>query len=136
MTVWGPARAITRIKLSFLFLAVLLTLEYKRSWTAAERLYLSDYLKSGTRGQASATMQSKYTLLEGVTGKGQQRFVPGDEIEPTPDVNGKPGYRQVVAANAEICNLQSGANAETLPYTCAPLLSAGKCEFGMRPWMD
>ena len=32
----------------------MLTLEYEQSWTAAERLYLSDYLKSGARGKASA----------------------------------------------------------------------------------
>jgi type IV secretory pathway TraG/TraD family ATPase VirD4 len=42
--------------LSCLFFAGMLTLEYERSWTAAERLYLSDYLKSGTRGKASATV--------------------------------------------------------------------------------
>ena len=53
-----------------LFFAGMLTLEYERSWTAAERLYLSDYLKSGARGKASATAQSKYTLLEAVVGKG------------------------------------------------------------------
>ena len=40
--------------LSLLFFAGMLTLEYEGSWTAAERLYLSDYLKSGARGKASA----------------------------------------------------------------------------------
>lgn len=44
----------------------LLTWQYERSWTEAERLYLSDYLKSGARGKASATASSKYTLLEAV----------------------------------------------------------------------
>ena len=64
----------------------------QRSWTAAERLYLSDYLKSGARGKASATAAGKYTLLEAVVGKGQ-RLVMGDEIEPVPGLDGRPGYR-------------------------------------------
>jgi type IV secretory pathway TraG/TraD family ATPase VirD4 len=73
-------------------LAGMLTLEYERSWTAAERLYLSDYLKSGARGKASATAQSKYILLEAVVGKGE-RLVMGDEIEAVPELDGRPGYR-------------------------------------------
>jgi hypothetical protein len=81
------------IFLSVLFLAGMLTLEYEQSWTAAERLYLSDYLKSGARGKASATSGAEYTLLEAVVGKGQRRLVMGDEIEPVPDVDGRPGYR-------------------------------------------
>ena len=80
------------ILLSFVFLAGMLTLEYEGSWTAAERLYLSDYLKSGTRGKASATSTGKYTLLEAVVGKGQ-RLVIGDEIEAVPGPDGRPGYR-------------------------------------------
>jgi hypothetical protein len=70
----------------------MLTVEYERSWTAAERLYLSDYLKSGARGKASATAASKYTLLEAVVGKGE-RLVIGDEIEQVPSLDGRPGYR-------------------------------------------
>jgi hypothetical protein len=77
---------------SLLFFAGMLTLEYERSWTAAERLYLSDYLKSGARGKASATAASKYTLLEAVVGK-NQRLAMGDEIEPVPALDGRPGYR-------------------------------------------
>src|ERR1700729_3508455 len=93
----GPGRTPvwtwTAILLTMVFFAGMLTLEYEQSWTAAERLYLSDYLKSGTRGKASSTASSKYTLLEAVVGKGQQRLVLGDEIERVPDVDGSPGYR-------------------------------------------
>ena len=64
----------------------------RASWTAAERLYLTDYLKSGARGKASATAASKYTLLEAVVGKGQ-RLVMDDEIEQVPALDGRPGYR-------------------------------------------
>ena len=93
------------IFLSVLFLAGMLTLEYERSWTAAERLYLSDYLKSGARGKASATVQSKYTLLEAVVGKGQQGLVLGDEIERerVPDVDGRPGYLLTDEGVKNIC---------------------------------
>ena len=45
------------------------------------------------RGKASATAESKYTLLEAVIGKGQQRLVLGDEIERVSEVDGRPGYR-------------------------------------------
>jgi hypothetical protein len=76
---WGA------IFVSFVFFAGMLTVEYEGSWTAAERLYLSDYLKSGTRGKASATSAGKYTLLEAVVGKGQ-RLVMGDEIEQVPSL--------------------------------------------------
>jgi len=79
--------------LSVLFFAAMLALDYSQSWTAAERLYLSDYLKSGARGQASARSQSRYTLLEGVNAKGQQQLIMRDEIEPVPGPDGRPGYR-------------------------------------------
>ncbi len=60
--------------LSLAFFVGMLTLQYQPSWTAAERLYLTDYLKSGARGKVSATAASKYKLLEAVVGKGQQRL--------------------------------------------------------------
>jgi len=87
-----PVWALGALFLSLLFLAGMLTLNYRQSWSAAERLYWSDYLKSGTRGQASARSVNRYTLLEAVVGK-SQRLVVGDEIEEVPSLDGKPGYR-------------------------------------------
>ncbi len=84
------------ILLTPMFFAAMLTMEYERSWTAAERLYLTDYLKSGARGKTSATAASKCTLLEAVAGPGQkqgQRLVIGDEIEEVPAMDGRPGWR-------------------------------------------
>ena len=78
--------------LTFVFFAVALTLEYDWSWTAAERLYLADYLKSGLLGGPSATAESRYTLLEAVTSKGQ-RLVMDNEIEPAIAADGRHGYR-------------------------------------------
>ena len=42
-----PVWTWTAILLSVAFLVGMLTWEYEGSWTAAERLYLSDYLRSG-----------------------------------------------------------------------------------------
>ncbi len=44
---------------TFVFFAGMLALKYERSWSAAKRLYLTDCLKSGARGKASATAASK-----------------------------------------------------------------------------
>ena len=87
-----PVWTWTAILLSLVFFAAMLTLEYEQSWTVAERLYLSDYLKSGALGKVSATSASKYKLLEAVIGKGQ-RLVMADEIEQIPSLDGRPGYR-------------------------------------------
>jgi hypothetical protein len=80
------------ILLSFVFFAGVLTVKYMNGWTAAQRLYLTDYLKSGARGQASPTASAKYTLLEGVVGKGQRLLI-DDEIEPVTGPDGKQGWR-------------------------------------------
>ena len=49
-----PVWTLGAFVLTFVFFAAMLTLEYEGSWTAAERLYLSDYMKSGARGRATA----------------------------------------------------------------------------------
>ena len=87
-----PVWTWTAVLGSLVFFAGMLTLQYERSWSAADRLYLTDYLKSGARGKASATASSKYTLLEGVVGKGQRLLI-GDEIEEVTAMDGRPGYR-------------------------------------------
>jgi hypothetical protein len=79
--------------LSGVFFFGVFCLDYWHGWTAAERLYLLDYLRSGVRGKASATMTGKYTLLEGVDAKGQAQLILGDEIEPTTGPDGKLAYR-------------------------------------------
>ncbi|WP_446743087.1 hypothetical protein [Silvibacterium acidisoli] len=64
-------------------------------WTAAQKLYLTDYLKSGTRSQVSPTASAKYTLLEGVVGRGQHRLLIDNEIEPVVGPDGKQGWRLI-----------------------------------------
>ena len=80
------------ILLTFVFFAGLLTVKYMTGWTAAQKLYLTDYLKSGARSQASPTASAKYTLLEGVVGKGQRLLI-DNEIEPVTGPDGKQGWR-------------------------------------------
>gem|GEM_PF-6832245 len=46
----------------------------------AERLYLTDFLRSGVRGKASASATGKYTLLEGVNAKGQEQLALSIEL--------------------------------------------------------
>ncbi len=67
------------ILLSFVFFAGMLTVKYMTGWTAAQELYLTDYLKSGARSPPTAS--AKYTLLEGVVGKGKRLLI-DNEIEP------------------------------------------------------
>ncbi len=61
------------------------------NWTAAERLYLSDYLRSGAREKLPGA-SGRYTLLEGVMAKGRQVFVTGNEIEAVKGEDGRYGY--------------------------------------------
>src|SRR5580698_2994111 len=77
--------------------AGMMTVQYERSWTAAQGLYWKDYLKSGARGQTSARSVSKYTLLEGMAegrdGKEQGLFLKDDQIEPVTGPDGQQGWR-------------------------------------------
>ena len=63
---------------TMLVFAGMLTVQYERSWTAAQGLYWKDYLKSGTRSQVSARSSNRYTMLEGMTAKNQGLFLKGD----------------------------------------------------------
>jgi len=82
------------IFLSGLFFVFLLWWDVGVSWTAAQRLYLSDYLRSGTRAKLPAA-KGRYTLLEAVTAKGGLVLVTGDEVEQVAgaDAEGRPQYR-------------------------------------------
>lgn len=62
------------------------------NWTAAQRLYLSDYLKSGARAKAGAKMQSRYELLQGFDAKGRMRIVVDEEVKPIQGADGRYGY--------------------------------------------
>ena len=78
--------------LSCLFFVFAVWLDGERNWTAAERLYLSDYLKSGARGKAGPKMQARYTLLQGFNAKGQMLLVIDDQVQAVKGADGRYGY--------------------------------------------
>lgn len=78
--------------LSCLFFVFMVWRDGRVNWTAAERLYLSDYLRSGARGKASANFQSKYTLLQGFNAKGQMLLVIDDQVQAVKGQDGRWGY--------------------------------------------
>ncbi len=77
--------------LSCLFFVFAVWQDGRVNWTAAERLYLSDYLRSGAREKLPGA-SGRYTLLEGVMTKGRQVFVTGNEIEAVKGADGRYGY--------------------------------------------
>jgi hypothetical protein len=62
------------------------------NWTAAERLYLSDYLKSGARSKLPAA-KARYTLLEGRDGEGRAGACDRRRDRGGEGPDGKLGYR-------------------------------------------
>jgi hypothetical protein len=93
---FGPPRSWRWTRRTVVAAAVffcVLYVEGYRNWSAAERLYLWDYVKSGAWGEISENSSTSYKLLEGVTAKSEALWVRGDEIEPTTDANGEPTYR-------------------------------------------
>ncbi len=78
--------------LSCLFFVFMTWRDGRVNWTAAERLYLSDYLRSGVRAKAGPKMQSKYTLLQGFNAKGQMLLVIDDQVQAVKGTDGRYGY--------------------------------------------
>ncbi|MFZ0303839.1 MAG: type IV secretion system DNA-binding domain-containing protein, partial [Terracidiphilus sp.] len=78
--------------LSCLFFVFMVWLDGQQNWTVAERLYLSDYLRSGARAKAGPKMQSKYTLLQGFNAKGQMLLVIDDQVQAVKGADGRYGY--------------------------------------------
>ena len=57
--------------LSCLFFVFMMWLDGQENWTAAERLYLSDYLRSGARAKPGAKMRRSTRCSKGLTAKGR-----------------------------------------------------------------
>ena len=93
-----PVWTMAAVFATMLVFAGLLTVQYERSWTAAQGLYWKDYLKSGTRAQVSARSSNRYTLLEGMMAKGrdgkeQGLFLKDDQVETVTGPDGQQGWR-------------------------------------------
>ena len=83
------------LELPCLFFVFAVWQDGRANWTAAERLYLSDYLRSGAREKLPKA-SGRYTLLEGVTARGGRLFVTGDEIEAVKGQDGRYRYGYVL----------------------------------------
>ena len=98
-------------------------LDYWHGWTAAERLYLFDYFKSGTRARVLLAATGHYTLLQGVDAKGQMRLVTGDEIAQVAGPDGKPYRQPSVWSNRNVGGLAELADAEVSKTSESNLIS-------------
>jgi hypothetical protein len=72
------------------FFAGMLTLEYEHELDSRRAAVPVGLPEERGAGQSVGDGDGKYTLLEAVVGKGQ-RLVIGDEIEPVPSPDGRPG---------------------------------------------
>jgi hypothetical protein len=88
-----PVWAWTAFTAAFVFFIGTTCNQYARTWSFAEKLYLGSYLKSGLRGGASASAKGRYQFLEGITSKGQLRFLLGDEAVKGRQADGRVVYR-------------------------------------------
>lgn len=77
--------------LSCLFFVFMVWLDGATHWTAAQRLYLSDYLRSAV-GEHLPNARGEYTLLEGVTARGGHVLLTGNEIRAVKETDGRYGY--------------------------------------------
>ena len=67
--------------LSCLFFVFMVWRDGRVNWTAAERLYLSDYLRSGARSKLPAAKMRRNTRCsQGFNGEGREVLVTDDEI--------------------------------------------------------
>lgn len=74
-----------------LFFLLTLAIEYQRSWSFVERFYLPVYAKTWMHGLFPKA-QTRYSLIAGVTAKGQQRIAIVGEVEAAVNAQGQPVY--------------------------------------------
>lgn len=77
--------------LSCLFFVFMVWLDGATHWTASQRLYLSDYLRSAV-GEHLPNARGEYALLEGVTARGGHVLLTGNEIRAVKETDGRYGY--------------------------------------------
>lgn len=73
------------------FFLLALAIEYQRSWSFVERFYLPMYAKTWAHGLFPKA-QTRYSLIAGVTAKGQQRLAIAGEVEAATNAQGQPVY--------------------------------------------
>ncbi len=76
---------------AILFFLLALSMQYARSWSFVERFYLPVYAKTWVHGLFPKA-QTQYSLINGVTAKGQQRLALTGEVEAATNAQGQPVY--------------------------------------------
>ncbi len=74
-----------------LFFVLTLSMQYARSWSFVERFYLPVYAKTWIQGFFPKA-QTRYSLIAGVTTKGQQRLALAGEVEAATNAKSEPVY--------------------------------------------
>ena len=74
---------------AFFMLAV--ALQYARSWSFVERFYLPVYARTWMHGLFPKA-QTRYSLIAGLTAKGQRRNALADEVEAATNAQGQTVY--------------------------------------------
>ena len=73
------------------FFLLALAMQYARGWSFVERFYLPMYAKTWVHGLFPKA-QTRYSLINGVTAKGQQRLALAGEVEAATNAQGQPVY--------------------------------------------
>jgi hypothetical protein len=73
------------------FFGLAIAVQYARSWSFVERFYLPVYAKTWVHGLFPKA-QTRYSLINGVTAKGQQRLALAGEVEAVANAQGRPVY--------------------------------------------
>ncbi len=74
-----------------IFFVLALVTQYARSWSFVERFYLPVYAKTWMQ-RLFPKAQTRYSLIAGVTAKGQQRLALAGEVEAATNAQGQPVY--------------------------------------------
>ncbi|MGA2038271.1 MAG: type IV secretion system DNA-binding domain-containing protein [Bryobacteraceae bacterium] len=74
-----------------LFFVLAIAVQYARNWSFVERFYLPVYAKTWIHGLFPKA-QTRYSLIDGVTAKGQQRLALAGEVEAATNAQGQPVY--------------------------------------------
>ena len=74
-----------------LFFALASAVQYARNWSFVERFYLPVYAKTWIHGLFPKA-ETRYSLIDGVTAKGQQRLALAGEVEAVANAQGQPVY--------------------------------------------
>jgi hypothetical protein len=90
-----PVWALAALFGSVAFFVLMIATQYARNWSFVEKFYLPVYAKTVYAEWMHGLFpkaQTRYSLINGVTGKGQQRLALEGEVEAATNAKGETGY--------------------------------------------